>query len=226
VISRCLQSSEVGAYVLRALSDEEADRFAAHLKGCDECSAAVAQLQTVADALPIGVAQTAPPPELKTRIMDVVNADAELLAPARPAARPARRSWWRSPGFGLAAACAVVAIAAGGLVLSGGDDGSRTVQATSSIGADARLVVDGGEGTLVLDKMPPAPAGKVYQVWLKRGNGLPEPTHTLFTVRRDGRAHVRIEESVKGVDRVLVTAEPDGGSTTPTSEPVIDSATA
>jgi hypothetical protein len=60
-------------------------------------------------------------------------------------------------------------------------------------------------------------------VWLVRGKGAPIPTHTLFNVRRDGRATVQIEEPVDGVDQVLVTAEPDGGSMAPTSKPVIAS---
>ena len=69
--------------------------------------------------------------------------------------------------------------------------------------------------------MPAPPAGRVYQVWLVHGKEQPRPTHTLFTVPRDGRAQVDIMESLKGTDRVLVTAEPSGGSAQPTSEPVV-----
>jgi hypothetical protein len=58
-------------------------------------------------------------------------------------------------------------------------------------------------------------------VWLVKGKGRPRPTHTLFTVRSDGRARVEIMESLKGADQVLVTAEPSGGSSQPTSAPIV-----
>jgi len=57
-------------------------------------------------------------------------------------------------------------------------------------------------------------------VWLKRAGGL-EPTHTLFTVRPDGRAQVEVDEGIEGADELLVTAEPSGGSTVPTSDPIL-----
>jgi hypothetical protein len=69
--------------------------------------------------------------------------------------------------------------------------------------------------------MPAPPAGRVYQVWLKRDGEAPQPTHTLFNVRNDGQATVRISEPVKDADQLLVTAEPSGGSIVPTSKPVL-----
>jgi anti-sigma-K factor RskA len=70
--------------------------------------------------------------------------------------------------------------------------------------------------------MPPPPSGKVYQVWLKRPNQNPAPTTALFRTDANGSADVEIQRGrLKGVEQVLVTAEPDGGSMTPTSDPVI-----
>jgi hypothetical protein len=45
-------------------------------------------------------------------------------------------------------------------------------------------------------------------------------------VRSDGRARVAIEESVAGVERILVTEEPTGGSLAPSGGPVITAAPA
>jgi hypothetical protein len=67
------------------------------------------------------------------------------------------------------------------------------------------------------------PRGRVYQVWLKRGSKAPEPTDALFTVR-DGHGLVEVPGSVKGVDQIMVTSEPPGGSAAPTSKPVISAA--
>jgi hypothetical protein len=75
--------------------------------------------------------------------------------------------------------------------------------------------------------MPPPPSGKVYQVWLKRPNEDPAPTTALFRVDPKGSADVEVQHGrLKGVDQVLVTAEPDGGSMKPTSNPVIVASTA
>jgi hypothetical protein len=60
-------------------------------------------------------------------------------------------------------------------------------------------------------------------VWLlRRGAAAPSPTDALFSVsRRGGSGRVALP-SVRGVEAVLVTAEPDGGSSAPTSQPFIN----
>jgi hypothetical protein len=67
---------------------------------------------------------------------------------------------------------------------------------------------------------PAPPEGRVYQVWLKRPGRDPEPTRALFGVR-DGRATVEVPGAVRGVEQILVTDEPRGGSRVPTRAPVV-----
>jgi anti-sigma factor RsiW len=253
----CEHREDAGAWVLGALPEDEHERFAAHLGGCEICRREVAELQMVADTLPLAAPQVAPPPELKERIMSTVRAEAAVLAAAGPEAdvgaepalaepaappverarleRPERRKresgWWRRPLLNLrplpAAAAAAVLIALGvgaGVLLSSGSDSARTVQAQvvapSAPAARASLTVAGDRATLTVRGFPAPPSGRVYQVWLKRPGRDPAPTTALFSVR-DGRATVQVPGSVKGVDQVLVTAEPDGGSRAPTRRPVI-----
>src|SRR6185295_13640898 len=64
--------------VLGALAEPEAAAFAAHLEDCDGCRREVAELQVVADVLPMAAPQVVPPPALKGRIMAVVDAEAQL----------------------------------------------------------------------------------------------------------------------------------------------------
>jgi DNA-directed RNA polymerase specialized sigma24 family protein len=71
-----------------------------------------------------------------------------------------------------------------------------------------------------LRDMPAPPRGRVYQVWLIRGDEAPIATHTLFTVPRDGRARVEIAESLEDTDRVLITDEPPRGSDAPMTQPI------
>jgi anti-sigma factor RsiW len=251
----CEHTDDAGAWVLGALPDEEERRFAAHLETCAICRREVAELQMVADTLPLAAVQVAPPPELKDRIMSAVRAEAEVLeaagpeadvvarrpaaaadpappAPAKAKRKPRDRPWWRRPlpafrplPVALAAAGLLALGIAFGALVAGGGPSAQTVQARvvapGSPGARAALTVTGDQATLDVNNFPSPPTGRVYQVWLKRpGQAAPEPTNALFDVR-DGTATVDVPGGVKGVDQVLVTAEPKGGSAAPTRAPVI-----
>jgi anti-sigma-K factor RskA len=228
----CQHRDDAGAWVLGALAEADAHTFARHLEGCDDCRAEVAELQVVADVLPLASPQLLPPPELKSRIMRIVEAEAELLRAAGPEAdrpvRPAprrRRGWLGGlrPGLAVGLACAVVAIAvAVGVLASTGGGDVREIRAQAPPGAQVALRVEGDRGELQIERMPAPPPGRVYQVWLVRGKGTPEPTRTLFTVPSDGRAKVTIDEPLDDADQVLVSDEPDGGSAQPTGSVVVN----
>ena len=234
-MSACTHRDDVGSYVLRALPDDEHERFEAHLATCEECRRDVAELQVAADTLPLAAVQVAPPPELRDRIMATVRSEAELLGAAgaradQPASEPAakaprrRRRWSLSlrplPALGLATAVLAVAVVAGVLVV-GGDD-TQTVQAKVTLAttpeARASLEVKGSEGKLTVRNFPPAGGGRVYEAWRMR-DGKPVPAG-LFRVGDDGGATLAIQEPLESGDQVLVTVEPGGGSAEPTSKPI------
>jgi hypothetical protein len=78
----------------------------------------------------------------------------------------------------------------------------------------------GDDATLEVSGMPAPPAGRVYQVWLKReGRDAPVPTSALWLPRSDGSASVAVPGSLEDVEAVLVTGEPAGGSDAPTQLP-------
>lgn len=225
---------DVGAYLLGALDEAEAVAFERELERDTALREEVDALRFAVDALPASPIQIIPPPDLKGRVMAVVNSEAELLRAAGPeadrvpAAKPRRRpvaalrsGWWSlKPGIVVAASVLVLAIGAGigGLVASGG--GERISTDPSS---QARLIQrDGGHSTLTVAGLKPAGQGRVYQVWLQRKGENPKPTNALFGARRDGTASVDVPGSLKGVDSVLVTSEPEGGSPVPTNTPIIE----
>jgi anti-sigma-K factor RskA len=224
-----------GAYVLGALDDHEREAFEAHMSGCATCRGEVEQLRVAADSLPAGVPQFAPPPALKDRIMAIVNAEAELLAAAGrdadrpPAPAPAQRraprpllAWLSRPAVALACALALIVAGVGaGVLLSGGDDTHTVVADTQAPGAQVELRVSDDSATLVARHMPPPPSGRIYQVWLKRPGQDPQPTSVLWSVDAAGSADVAVPGTMEGVESVLVTDEPEGGSRTPTRPPVI-----
>lgn len=238
--SDCSRGIDAGAYVLRALDPDECHSFVEHLAACDHCHLEVNDLRLVVEALPIAAPHTTPPAALKSRIMAVVGAESELLLAAGPAADRApvavtprrRRRLAFTKGLRpvlagvLASALLGLGVVGGLAVGGGGDPETRTLAAWAKGPADARLSVTGDRAALELTDMPSPPAGRVYQVWVDRGDGHPEPTHTLFNVRSDGRAKVAIEESIAGVERILVTAERSGDNLAPSTDPVITATTA
>jgi anti-sigma-K factor RskA len=241
-MSACEQHENVASYVLGALPEDEHERFAAHLATCEHCQTTVAELQVAADALPLAATQIVPPPELKDRVMNVVRSEAELRQAAeQPVAarvKEPRRRWWRGRFLGLAplpaaaaASLLIAVLVAGGILVAGGGDDTRTVQGqvliASAPTARATLKLSDDATELTVSGMPAPPAGKVYQVWLKPPMQAPRPTRALFRVDAKGDADVEIQDSrLKGIEQVLVTAEPDGGSRAPTSDPVIAAMTA
>jgi anti-sigma-K factor RskA len=237
----CEHRETVASYVLGALPEDEHERFATHLATCEECQTSVADLQVAADALPLAAVQLVPPPELKDRIMTVVRSEAELRqaveAGPRHATEP-RRPWWRGRFLGLgalpaaaAASLLIAVLVAGGVLIANGGNGTKTVQGqvliASAPKARASLRLSDDATKLTVSGMPAPPPGKVYQVWLKPPSQAPRPTRALFRVDARGDADVQIQRGrLKGIEQVLVTAEPDGGSQAPTSDPVIAAMTA
>lgn len=220
-----------GAWVLGALDDGETTAFADHLRSCGTCRDEVARLRVVAAALPLAAPQVGPPPELRSRIMAIVEREAELLRAAGPDADRAptssRRGFWAGllARPQLAAAGAMALLAAGaltGFLVRG--DSSVEAPVTRSVVADngavGMLVIRDGDAKLVVAKMQRLPAGRVYQVWLKRHGQSPQPD-AVFAVDRAGRGSVAVRGELEGVDAVLVTSEPDGGSVLPTRDPVM-----
>ena len=221
-----------GAYVLGALDQVERAAFEEHLAGCPACREEVDQLLPAAQALPISVDPLAPPPALKARIMAEVEREASLLAAAGPEAdRPApaaperrrRRFSLRVPRLAPAAVAAVllvvgIAIGVGASQLSNEPERTVAAQVSGAPGATVSLELSGDEGRLMARGLPAPPRGRVYQVWLKRAGHAPEPTAALFVPSRDGAATASVPGSMEGIDQVMVTDEPDGGSPQPTGK--------
>lgn len=230
----CPRIDDAGSYVLRAMPDGEWELYSAHVAHCQVCAGKVAELGFVSDALLNAVPQLTAPPEIRHRVMSVVRAEAELLRAAGPMAdRPARveaprrfsllrlRPW---PAAVLATSLLALGIGSGALIV-GADDSPAPPQtiacASAPDAATCQMRVTDDSAKLVVAGLPAPPEGRIYQVWLDRGNGTaPEATEALFSVR-NGRASVDVPGDLKGVRQVLVTDEPVGGSEVPTRRPII-----
>ena len=220
-MSICEHGIDAGAWVLGALDEREALAYEEHLRTCADCRAEVARLQMAADALALATEQVAPPPALKNRILGAIEAEQPMRRP-----EPQKRRWFLRPlpVAGLAAAARAVGIATG-VLLSGSGESTGTVDAQVAMrGAQATVSITGDHAKLEVSGMRNPPPGHVYQVWLRRGNGAPQPTDALFTVNVRGHGHVEVPGSIKGIDTIMVTSEPQGGSVVPSGAPVITAA--
>jgi anti-sigma-K factor RskA len=210
----------LAAYLLDALSGEEARDFERHLNGCARCQERARWLQGSVDMLPVAVEQVEPPPALRKRLMETVRAEAE------PAAVPRRRRSWRDlfaiPRPALAMAAVVLAAVAIGAYAFGssGGHGDQTVTARGQAppGATAVLERTGDTGILRVSGLPQHKDG-IYEVWIARG-GQVAPS-TLFQVHRNGSGAAAIPAGLDDADQVMVTLEPPGGSLKPSRAPII-----
>lgn len=233
----------VGAYVLRALPEDEEVAFEAHLATCPVCRDQVEDLRMATEALAFAAPPVIAPENLRGRVMQVVEQEAELLRAAGPeadtprakpaSARPRRRAfsldWLVKPAFALPAALLLLAVGViAGLAGGGGTDPRPQITSVraevnkdAAPNAEVHLHVGPTGATLVAENMPDPPPGRVYQVWVKRRDLDPEPTSALFVPRRDGSAAAAVPGSLDGVDAVLVSHEPPGGSPKPSSQPIL-----
>jgi anti-sigma-K factor RskA len=216
---------DVAAYALGALDPGEATAFATHLETCKVCREELTEFEAVVATLPMTAPAHRAPAGLRRRVLDAVAEDARGPQPAARRAAGRRRLVWPAlprPRLALGGALAVIIVAVVvGVSLSGGGAASRVyaAQVTGSAGT-AKLTVTDGHAELIVNHMPAPPAGKIYEVWLARADGV-HPTTALFSVTRNGSGDVAVPGNLHGVSAVMVTPEPAGGSRVPTHAPVI-----
>lgn len=190
------------AYALDALDDDDRRVFEEHLGECDDCRAELASMEDTAGALAYAVEGPAPSADLRTRIVAAAQAE----RPTVVALRPHRTRLYVATAAAIAA-CAALAI---GLTLAfqggGGPASSRLALSVSSSGA-AQLASVG---------FAPAPAGKVYEVWLIQG-GVPSPADVF----KGGSRHVSELGQVPKGTVIAVTVERAPGAKQPTGK-IID----
>ena len=222
---------DVGAYLLGALDEDERIAFEAELAHNETLRAEVEHLRVAADALPASATQMVPPPELKDRIMAVVHSEAQLLAAAKPgpaaAKAPRRRARWFAgglslrPGLAMAMTLLVLVLGASGALVGESVFGDSERVTAFEVGDGQLIQRESGHSTLTASNLESPGDGNVYQVWLQREGEAPEPTNALFGTHSSGTVSVDVPGSLDGVEVVLVTIEPEGGSAEPTTTAVI-----
>ena len=194
-------------YVTRTLEAEEERSFADHLRRCDECTAAVRQLERELAWLPMGGNPVRPRPGFRRQIVRSV------LGEGRPGWRR-----WVAPLAAAASLTVAVGVAAGGYLperrevsrlsqvlsdrttelsalrdsLSIMRQATRVLQAAISMqGHQGGLLIFADDKShrwnVVMHGLPPAPPGEAYQFWFICADGMvrggtltPDPARPAF----------------------------------------------
>lgn len=212
----------LAAYAVGSLEDDDTALLRAHVGDCPRCQTEGARYAAAAELIPLGAEQRVPPPELRSRIMAQVHAEA--AAGRQPDRLPRLdRLWRRIPvGRGLTLAGAAAAIAAVGLAAVAVREG-RSTPAGSTLTARAcgTTAAPSACGTLTWDPSTreavlavtglPRQTGS-YEVWLVGADHSVAPA-AFLTEQPDGRTWTAaIEADLGGYLALAATREPLGGS--------------
>ncbi len=225
-----------GAYAVDAVPEGEAAAFKRHLRGCDSCRQEVQELRETAARLGTAVSGV-PPQRLRENTLDQVSHTRQwppLVAAVRRA-EPSRKPSVRIALWGAAAA-AVGALVFGLVTTTtepGADPAQQQLASVNSVltAPDAATVKGAtlgattvvtsqsrGKVVVLAGDLPPLTPGRVYQVWLIGASGV----HSAGLLTSDGPHRTRpvLAELPGRIDRVGITAEPMGGSRTPSTPAV------
>jgi anti-sigma-K factor RskA len=229
----------VASYVIGAVPPEEAARIRSHIVTCDECMAEAEALAATTSTLALAVSPEAVPQGFADRVMaQVAEPEVAALPPARAA-----RSWSPTAILSVAALLVVIAVFAAGWFDARSDlarnervvdvvlDSKGGINLAGSGDAVGKVVPSEEGGSLfVAQGLEAAPEDHTYQLWLMKGS-CADPTATSCQVHGSGTfdseagiSILRTSRSLKGYNRAAVTIEPQGGSSKPTTDPVLISA--
>jgi hypothetical protein len=175
-------------------------------------------LGAAVDVIAAGVEPRRPPRRLRRRLLATVRGEAD--------AGGRRSAGWATglrPAVAATGVAAILAAGAIGYALREGGSDAVTVAAEPTeqapAGAEAELVRADGAAILAVRGLPRLGGGDVYQAWVRDGDVI-EPSST-FVLDRGGDGVAAIPEPLDDADEVMVTREPRGGSTRPSTAPLL-----
>lgn len=156
---------------------------------------------------------------LRRRVLDVVRSEAVTDGRPRPRGPTLR-------GFAVIATTVTIAAAVAVTFAVSQSRSARSLGGGAGLASGAHatrasLRGSGAHAELVVSGMPEPPIGEVYELWLIRPSAAPHPTDALFMVTSAGNGSVEVPGDLHGVREVMVTSEPLGGSSSPTSLAVL-----
>jgi anti-sigma-K factor RskA len=222
------------AYALGSLDEDEKRIVKDHLGVCEICRAELGIYSKVVDDLPLAMIESAPPPELKTKITNQIKNDRSL------AQEGPKRPWWQrfsqtfTPAWGLVGLALILVLVISNLFLwqrvRSLENTTQTALTTVVLQgteitpqAIGMLVIsqDGEYGTLVVDALPVLDKNLQYQLWLIQDGQ--RTSGGVFSVNSEGYGFLRVSSPnpLSNYSAFGITIEPEGGSPGPTGEKVL-----
>ena len=229
------------AYAIGSLEAAELKRVEVHLLSCWVCRDELSAFQTVVEELSLAAPVAVPSPDLRDRLIQRVHSlntvrpqEKEHVAVAPRA--PATPFWERLlPAWGFASLVLIIGLAASTLILwqrvsqlefATAPGGMRAVPLSATDSAPSAtgfvlISVDGEDGALVVDGLPPLGESQEYQLWLIRDGQ--RTSGALFSTdeKSYGGTRIRAPRSLLDYSAVDITIEPVGGSSQPTGARVL-----
>jgi anti-sigma-K factor RskA len=223
------------AYVLGTLAEEERREFEEYLAAHPERQAEIEELGAVAGLLALSPHEHEPPPELRSRILDAVGAEAVHAGEGRRSGLAWLGEFLSARNLALgAAALLVIGLFSWNMLLrTEMQDLQRQTQELqasqdrtivlhgSGVAQEAHVelvALEGGRAVLMAKNMPPVPEDRTIQIWVikdgdPKSGGLFEPDREMVATA--------VTVSLHGGDVLALTIEPEGGSPNPTSDPMM-----
>jgi anti-sigma-K factor RskA len=222
-----------GAYALDALDDLERAAFERHLASCESCRDETDEFRATAARLADST-WSVPPPRLRGDVLAAIGRTRQLPPASATRPRSPRPAWLRW----VAAAAAAVVLAGGVFAVQEQRVRDEREVAATAAAQNARVrqilaapdlyvrtgpVAGGGKvtvatsvsldaGVVLMGATSAPPNGRVYELWTIRGQ-----TPAKAAVLPLGQTTaVQVVEGLPGSAAVGVSAEPAGGSPTPT----------
>ncbi|MEV6864146.1 anti-sigma factor [Streptosporangium subroseum] len=235
-----------GAYALDAIDDElERRRFEEHLDRCAECAQEIRGLTETAARMGQAAA-VEPPAWLKDRVMAEIG-QVRQLPPALTRTSASRRGrtgrsrWWPRVTAVVAAVATAAAVTVGVLAIQARNQLEQVRQANHDLTAviaapDARTITapaaqgGAGTGTVIVSRsqdrlvflaagLAPLPQDRTYQLW----QIAPGQIRSAGLLRPDTGGYTApvVTAPDPGATQMGLTVEPAGGSTQPSTQPLL-----
>jgi anti-sigma-K factor RskA len=226
-------TTRAASYAVGALTAAERRELEQELRRAPGLAAELDEFTETAAMLGLATAPVAPAASLRDRILDAVDATPQP-------SNVVRGPWFRRPVAALLGVAAMAVFAVGGTAIALQVTREPSVVEQITAAADYERVVGdvtgGGSVTavwsasleraaLLVEDVDVLPADRTYQAWLIDDGGHAEPAGT-FSASGEGTVSVPILGKLDPGDSIGVTIEPAGGSTSPTTTPIVVIATA
>ncbi len=230
-------------YLLGVADEPERDEIREHLsRGCEACMAGMTRARELTAVLGGLAAPSAPSPKLRRRILASVGVEERRFGWAPFLAAALVLSLFAAVYFGgrerrfadeamqlrdqlRRQTIELTHLNEAMAILNGSDTVVTSFGAGQPQPPKGKIIINPSRGVLLIaSNLPPAPAGKTYEMWMiPRGAGARPARAGEFQAESDGTAlHIqRGSVDPRSLGAVAVTLENAGGADQPTSQPLI-----